>query len=69
MEKPMRKVLNPNLISKREQQKVRIIVREMFEAYPFEQAMKDVQKEKKAKRVKKANALEKIKTENKSIRT
>jgi hypothetical protein len=41
MEKKMRKILNPNLISLHEQQKIRRFVRDGLKEYPFKQAMKD----------------------------
>lgn len=47
----MRKVLNPNLISKKEQREVKILVKEMFDDYPYEQARKDTLKELKRERV------------------
>ena len=47
MEKPMRKILNPNLISKREQLEVRKVVREGLKAYPFKDAMRDAMRKAK----------------------
>ena len=42
MEKKMRKILNPNLLSKKEQLEVRRAVKAALERYPYHEAKKAV---------------------------
>ncbi len=45
MEKKMRKILNPNLVSKKEQAEIRQSVRDVLKIYPFKEAMKNAHHE------------------------
>lgn len=58
-DKPKRKILKPNLVSKKEQKEIRETVKKTLEEYPFEQAMENANK-KQSKPKKKAKPVENL---------